>query len=151
MAEILERVAREGTLTALDKEFLVTEEKENFPQMLRMLAQRGTVHEDVIHEDKKQAMQARAQDAIHDTLKCGRRIAQSEGHVTELVVPLMCFECRLFLSWKDTDLVISSPQIQFGEDFCSGQFIKKFVNYWHGKDNLHCEIIEMTVVDAKPP
>ncbi|KAF8093410.1 hypothetical protein N665_0383s0041 [Sinapis alba] len=82
------------------------------------------VHEDVIKEHEYELSQIWPENIIHKVLKCRWRIRKAERHNEEFVMAIVCPKRRFgdILS-SDSDLVVSRPQIQLGEDNRSPQLI----------------------------
>jgi hypothetical protein len=89
---------------------------------------------------------------VHQRLKSGWSVRQTEWHHEEFKVPVMNAEGDLMdISHVHPNLMIATVQIQFGEEAGAAQFIKKFL---HDRDREHvadCLGIHRAVVDAESP
>jgi hypothetical protein len=64
----------------------------------------------------------RAEDMVHEALKCGGGITQTKGHDKKLVVALMSAKGRLGnVRLFHTYLVIARAKIKFGEELGATQ------------------------------
>lgn len=59
-----------------------------------------------------------------------------------------CFELILK---KHSDLVVANLHIKFGEICGASQFIQDFVYYGHRESIFDGQIIQLPIVNAKPP
>jgi hypothetical protein len=48
-------------------------------------------------------------------------------------------------------LVIARAHVELCEVLCASQLIKDLIYDRHRKSVLHCDLIQSTVIDAKPP
>jgi hypothetical protein len=89
---------------------------------------------------------------VHQRLKSGRSIRQTEWHHKEFKVLVMSAEGGLMdISRTHPNLMIATAQIQFGEEAGATQFIKEFL---HDRDKEHVADylgIHRAVVDAESP
>lgn len=89
---------------------------------------------------------------IHERLKSSRCISQAKWHDFELIVTLMGFEGSLInVFCSHSNLMVSSPEVQFREIFCPMQFIKQLIYYRNGVFILNSELIQISVINTEPP
>lgn len=92
------------------------------------------------------------ENAIHGRLKGGRAFRQDEGYYVEFVVTVACSEGRGFNGViGHSNLVETGAEVEFGEEFGTVQFIKKFVKNRDGECVANSDVVNHSVVDAKAP
>ena len=70
-----------------------------------------------------------AEHRVHEALKRSRRIAEAERHHSEVIMPLLCFECRFFfVLLAHANLMVDSMEIYLGKVGCTSQFIEQFID-----------------------
>ena len=72
-----------------------------------------TIDEDIIKENKDKMTEKRMEDMIHEALKSGGSITQSEGHDQELIVALMSSKVVLGML---TYMVVARMKIEFSKE-----------------------------------
>lgn len=92
------------------------------------------------------------EQVIHGVLKFCRHVGETKGHYGELVMSIMCVECRFpDVLFPDLDLMISDSQIKFGENGSTMQFIDQLIYGGNGKMITNSGRVQGTIIYAKPP
>lgn len=85
------------------------------------------IKKDIIKEINKISY-VRPKEVIHQTLKSGRYISETKRCHEKLVVSLMGTEGSLRnVRFMDSNLVVSSSEVQFGEETSPIKFIQQFI------------------------
>jgi hypothetical protein len=97
--------------------------------MLRMLLFTLGVDQDVINEDHDKLVQLRHEQGVHQVQEMCRSIGESKRHNQILVQPVPSGESSLRNIFRaDLDLMITSTEINLGNDFSTGKLIKENVD-----------------------
>jgi hypothetical protein len=90
------------------------------------------------------------QDIVHQCLERSLRICEAGWHDRELKVSLMGTKgCFLNIFWMHANFMVATSKINLGEEPCSTQFIKQFINNGDRKFVLDSLVIQSAVVNIK--
>ena len=71
-------------------------------------------------------------------------------HNLKFVGTILGTESHLpFISFGNADQIVSTPEVDFGEDVSCAQVVEKVRNQWEGVPILVCDAIEATIVNCK--
>ncbi|GBG59539.1 hypothetical protein CBR_g49799 [Chara braunii] len=126
VAKVFDARSGKRTFAELGVEFLLSEDREDLANVLRVGLKGGAKDEDVIKVHDDTDFEEVTEDVVHGGLECGGGIGESERHYEELVVPEPRVECGLVgVLLADTDLVEATVEVDLGEIFGSTEAIKK--------------------------
>jgi hypothetical protein len=100
-----------------------------------------------VHDDR--FVEEGVEDILNQGLKGGRGIRETKRHHLVLVMPVSYVEGSLVdVILMDVDLIISPPEVDLGEDFCTKEPVSEIIDERDGEPVLDRDVIEGTVVDA---
>ncbi|GBG60336.1 hypothetical protein CBR_g4292 [Chara braunii] len=127
VAKVFDAQSGKRTFVELGVEFLLSEDREDLANVLKVGLKGGAKDEDVIKVHDDTDFEEVTEDVVHGGLECGGAIGESERHYEELVVPKLRAECGLVgVLLAATDLVEATTEVDLGEIFGSTEAIKKF-------------------------
>ncbi|GBG77231.1 hypothetical protein CBR_g23558 [Chara braunii] len=125
VAKVFDARSGKRTFVVLGVEFLLSEDREDLANVLKVGLEGGAKDEDVIKVHRNTDFEEVTKDVVHDVLECGGGIGESERHYEELVVPKPRAECDLVgVLLADMDLVEATAEVDLGEIFGSTEAIK---------------------------
>ena len=95
MAELGHRGGPKRAFGMLEVETVGAESVEDDADVLQVLRPRGAIYQDIIEKHQHEPAEIWAEDVVHQCLESGRSVGEAKRHHQELVVPLVCPECRL--------------------------------------------------------
>ncbi|GBG88315.1 hypothetical protein CBR_g46882 [Chara braunii] len=123
----IRRSKRQTYICCAWRRILLSEDREDLANVLKVGLEGGAKDEDVIKVQDDTDFEEVTEDVVHGGLECGGGIGESERHYEELVVPEPRAECGLVgVLLADTDLVEATAEVDLGEIFGSTAAIKKF-------------------------
>ncbi|GBG89502.1 hypothetical protein CBR_g49293 [Chara braunii] len=127
VAKVFDARSGKRTFVELGVQFLLSEDREDLANVLKVGLEGGAKDEDVIKVHGDTDFEEVTEDVVHGGLECGGGIGESERHYEELVVPEPRAKCSLVgVLLADTDLVETTAEVDLGEIFGSTEAIKKF-------------------------
>ena len=96
MPEVLSTGLRERTLAGLVKQLVLTKEVQGEAQVLFVFLQVKTENQDVIQVKDDELTDLTAEACVHQALKRGWRVAQTEWHDAKMVMAVMSLESCFF-------------------------------------------------------
>uniref|UniRef100_A0A388LV37 Uncharacterized protein n=1 Tax=Chara braunii TaxID=69332 RepID=A0A388LV37_CHABU len=129
MAEVFDARSDKRTFVGLGVEFLLSEDREDLLEVLKVGLEGGTEDKDVIKVDGDTNFEEVAEDVVHGRLEGSGGIGESEWHHEELVVPEPRAEGGLVgVLLANTDLVEATAKVHLGEVLGSTETIKELGN-----------------------
>ncbi|GBG76646.1 hypothetical protein CBR_g22861 [Chara braunii] len=129
MAEVFDARSGKHTFVELGIEFLLSEDREDLAEVLKVGLEGGAEDKDVIKVDNDTDFEEVAKDVVHGGLEGSRGIGESEWHHEELVVPEPRAEGGLVsVLLADTDLVEATTKVDLGKVLGSTETIKELGN-----------------------
>ncbi|GBG88339.1 hypothetical protein CBR_g46904 [Chara braunii] len=108
------------------KEFLLSKDREDLVEMLKVGLEGGAIDEDIIEVDDDTNFQEVEENVIHCRLECGGGVCEAEGHHEEFVVPELGTKGGLVgLLLADADLVEATAKVDLGKILGSTESIEK--------------------------
>ena len=109
------------------------------------------VDEDVIDEHHHAFVQPVTQDALHLPLESGRRVADTEGHVSRLLQSQRRGEGQQLLRLLvHRDLPEALEQVELGEDAAALQVVEHHLRQRQRVGVRHSQLVHAPVVPARP-
>jgi len=106
--------------------------------------------EDVIEVDKDIDVEDVTEDVVHEVLEGGWSIGEAKGHDEAFEVTIACPEgCFPFIARFDTEKVVGTTEVEFGEDFGATETVEGFRDERKGIAVLDGDAVEATVVDTE--
>ena len=120
--------------------------------MQQVLGPCVVVDQYVIKKYEYEFAQERFQYRIHQCLKCGRGICQTERHDQKLEQALMSVESRLLpIIRVHAHLVIPRAEIQLREELGTPKLIQQFLYHRDGEFIFYCVGIQSLIVNTEVP
>ncbi|GBG58782.1 hypothetical protein CBR_g182 [Chara braunii] len=120
VAKVFDARSGKRTFVELGVNFLLSEDREDLANVLKVGLEGGAKDEDVIKVHDDTDFEEVTKDVVHGELEYGGVIGVSERHNEELVVPEPRAECGLVgVLLADTDLVEATAEVDLGEIFGS--------------------------------
>ncbi|GBG88056.1 hypothetical protein CBR_g46425 [Chara braunii] len=149
VAKVFDTRSGKRTFAELGVEFLLSEDREDLVNVLKVGLEGGAKDEDVIKVHDDTYFKEVTKDVVHGGLECGGGIGECKRHYEELVVPEPRAECGLVgVLFADTNLVEATAEVDLGEIFGSTEAIKKFRYPGEWVLVLDCDPVQGTVVCA---
>ncbi|GBG62158.1 hypothetical protein CBR_g29357 [Chara braunii] len=145
MAEVFDARSGKRTFAELGVEFLLSEDREDLAEVLKLGLEGGTENKDVIKVDDNTDFQEVAEDVVHGRLEGSGAIGESEWHHEELIVPEPRAEGGLVgVLLADTDLVEATAKVDLGKVLGSTKTIKELGNPRARQDygSVSCQVHE---------
>jgi hypothetical protein len=80
-----------------------------------------------------------------------RSIGQAHWYNQEFIMPIAGLKGSLpFISFLDSDSIVSIKKVDFTEDLGAIKPIKKFTNQWNRVAILYCDGIETSIINIEP-
>ena len=93
--------------------------------MMLVLVDGATVNEDIVKVDHKELASEGTEDFVHEAHESARSNGETKRHDEPFIKPLARLEGPLpLVTLSDSHLMISIPEIQFGEDSFSGKLVQ---------------------------
>ncbi|GBG66616.1 hypothetical protein CBR_g64887 [Chara braunii] len=129
MAEVLDARSGKRTFAKLGVEFLLSEDREDLAEVLKVGLEGGAEDKDVIKVDDDTDFEEVAEDVVHGKLEGSGGIGESEWHHEKLVVPEPRAKGGLVgVLLADTDLVEAIAEVDLGKVLGSTETIKELGN-----------------------
>jgi len=102
------------------------EASEHFTDMVTMEIGIVRVDEDVVQVNEDANIEEVAKNVIHESLKGGWRIGESEGHYTPFKGAIVSSECGFpFVNFTDSDKMVGVLEVNVGEQSCFMQTVQE--------------------------
>eukprot|EP00896_Chara_braunii_P021225 GBG79101.1 hypothetical protein CBR_g28816 [Chara braunii] len=129
MVEVFDARSGKRTFVELGVEFLLSEDREDLAEVLKVGLEGGAEDKDVIKVDNDADFEEVVEDLVHGGLEGSGGIGESEWHHEELVVPEPRAEGGLVsVLLADTDLVEATTKVDLGKVLGSTETIKELGN-----------------------
>ncbi|GBG65956.1 hypothetical protein CBR_g54935 [Chara braunii] len=129
MAEVFDVPSGKRTFAELGVEFLLSEDREDLAEVVKVGLEGGAKDKDVIKVDDDTDFEEVAEDVVHGRLEGSGGIGESEWHHEELVVPKPRAEGGLVsVLLADTDLVEATTKVDLSKVLGSMETIKELGN-----------------------
>ncbi|GBG61859.1 hypothetical protein CBR_g23812 [Chara braunii] len=129
VAEVFDARSGKRTFAEHGVEFMLSEDREDLAEVLKVGLEGGAEDKDVIKVDNDTNFEEVAEDAVHGRLEGSGGIGESEWHHEELVVPEPRVEGGLVgVLLADTDLVEVAAKVDRGKILGSTETIKELGN-----------------------
>ncbi|GBG62886.1 hypothetical protein CBR_g34258 [Chara braunii] len=129
MAEVFDARSGKRTFAELGVEFLLSEDREDLAEVLKVGLEGVAEDKDVIKVDNDTDFEEVAEDVVHGGLEGSGGIGESEWHHEELVVPEPRAEGGLVgVLLADTDLVEATTKVDLGKVLGFTETIKELGN-----------------------
>ncbi|GBG73442.1 hypothetical protein CBR_g16158 [Chara braunii] len=129
MAEVFDARSDKRTFAELGVKFLLSEDREDLAEVLKVGLEGGVEDKDVIKVDGDTDFEEVAEDVVHGRLEGRGGIGESDWHHEELVVPEPRAEGGLVgVLFADTDLVEATAKVDLGKVLGSTEMIKELGN-----------------------
>ncbi|GBG80076.1 hypothetical protein CBR_g30443 [Chara braunii] len=129
MVEVFDARSGKRTFAELGIEFLLSKDREDLAEVLKVGLEGGAEDKHVIKVDNDTDFEEAAEDVVHGGLEGSGRIGESEWHHEELVLPEPRAEGGLVgVLLADTDLVETTTKVDLGKVLSSTETIKELGN-----------------------
>uniref|UniRef100_A0A388LW15 Uncharacterized protein n=1 Tax=Chara braunii TaxID=69332 RepID=A0A388LW15_CHABU len=129
MAEVFDARSGKRTFAELGVKFLLSEDREDLAEVLKVGLEGGAEDKDVIKVDNDTDFEEVVEDVVHGGLEGSGGIGESEWHHEELVVPEPRAEGGLVsVLLANTDLVEATTKVDLGKVLGSTETIKELGN-----------------------
>jgi len=103
-----------------------SEALEHFTDMVTMEIRIVGVDEDVIQVHEDTNIEEVAKNVVHELLKSGWRIGESERHYTPFKRAIASSECSFpFVAFMDSDKMVGMLEVNVGEQSCFTQAVQE--------------------------
>jgi hypothetical protein len=152
MPEVGHHALAERTLRLLDEEAVLLQLGEDEVDVAKMLRPCPAVYQDIVKENKHEPVKTQVQDVVHKSLKCCRRVRQSEGHDEELEQPFVPAErCLLHVGVMHLHLMVPEAQVKLGQEDCTPAFVDEFFDHRNRVLTLDGLAVQGAIADAHAP
>ena len=115
-----------------------------------VILQRRTKHQNIIKINNNKCTQESAQDMVHEAHEGGRSVGEAKWHDKPFIESILRLECRLpHVTFGHPDLVVTAPEINFGEDGGAVELIqhviKARVTVFDG------DLVDGSTINTHPP
>ncbi|GBG73232.1 hypothetical protein CBR_g12949 [Chara braunii] len=125
VVEVFDARSSKRTFVELGVEFLLSEDQEDYADVLKVGLEGGAEDKDVIKVDAGTDFEGVVKDVVHGRLEGSGGIGEFEWHQEELVVPELRTEGGLVgVLLSDTDLVEATAEVDLGKVLGSTETIK---------------------------
>jgi hypothetical protein len=152
MTQVVNLLLTERTLAQFHLPLVTAEQVEYHRQVFDVLWQCLAVYKYIVKEDDDTSAEEWLQGFIHGAQEGGWGASEAERHDFVFLVSCVRLEGSLILlSWCQSDLVVASAEIHFGEPGGAGELVQQLVDDWHRILAYHRHRIESAIIHVQAP
>jgi len=131
-------------------ELVVMKEGEDGGEVLLVVFSVLGEHKNVVEVDDDECVEVGAEDVMHEALESGWGVGEAKGHDGEFKEAIPSPKGSFgYVRICDSDLMVASAKVDFGEDGCPVESVKHVVHTGEGVAVLDARKVEGTVVHAQ--
>jgi hypothetical protein len=116
VAKVGDRCLTERALALFDSKLVLTQNKEDEPNMLQVLGPCAIVYQNIVKEHKHELSEVGTQHVIHQHLECKWGVGHPKRHDQELEVAVVCTDrCLGDVVRVHQCLVLAIAEVELGE------------------------------------
>ena len=149
-SKVLDCIAMEFTFIGTSVQSVLSELAENFFNVFPITVRVVGEDEDVVEVDNDADVQEVLENVVHEPLKCGRGVGESERHHEPFEGSVSCSERGLSLiALRDTYQVISMMEVNLSVDTSFARGMEEVGNERQGISVLLGDPVEGAIIDAE--